>query len=240
MIRFPLLCSAVASLVCSGCNSPISPGDGEPTGLAADVAQKAQEVVQQIGGPNGFGGPFVEDYYEHMAQHMGFHGPEYLADPDGDLVFELTNDSSLPCTFHLAYIESSAGLEEQYEDIVVTPGDTVEVELPCAEIVGVGGLTDVGTIAGELADGTVFDNRWCVPGFLNSDYACGGVYACALAPDTNDLDQEGDTEELIMVTSGLQLHMREGGMGTHMWSGNSSFDGMMGGWPGSIMGGTRR
>ena len=240
MIRLTLLFSSVAALLFAGCNSLVSSGDGEPTGLAAEVAQKAQQVVQQIGGPNGFGGPFVEDYYGHMAQHMGFHGAEYLADPDGNLVFELTNDSALPCTFHLAYIESGAGLDEQFEDVVVAPGDTVEVELPCAEIVGVGSLTDVGTVAGELPDGTLFDNRWCVPGFLNSDYACGGMYTCALAPDSDDLDQDGDTEELIVVTSGLQLHMRAGGMGRHMWSDNSQFGGMMGGWGGPMMGGTRR
>jgi len=227
-----LLIVAGIALYSTGCGILGSSNVGEPTGLAAEVALKAQQVAQVVGGPDGFGGPALDDYYGHMAQHMGFHGSAYLADPEGELTFELTNDTTLPCTFHLAYLNSGVGLDEVFEDVVVAPGESVNVNLPCAEIIGVGSLTEVGAVAVELEDGTPFDNSFCVPGFLNSDYACGGGYACTLAPDVDDLDQDGDTEELIVFTTGLQTHLRAGGMMPHM-GGGGPFGGMMGFWKGN-------
>ncbi len=216
----------------TSCTS-ILPAGEEPTGVAADVAGKAQVVAGRIGGPNGFGGPYMMGYSGHMAQHMGFHSEAYLADPDGDLVVQLTNSTEFPCTFHLAYIQSGAGLDEQTEDILVLPGQTFEAQMPCAEIMGVGSLTDVGTIAVDLPDGSTLDNRYCVPGFLNSDYLCGGSYGCVVATDASDLDQDGDTEELIVVTSSMWGHMGSGGMGQHMWDYQDSPGSMMNGsnWP---------
>jgi hypothetical protein len=173
----------------------------------------------------------------HMSDHMGFHSDAYLGDPDGDLLVQLTNGSGFPCTFHLAYVQSTVGLDEQSDDVVVQPGETIQVQMPCAEIMGVGSLTNVGAVAVNLPDGNTFDNRYCVPGFLNSDYTCGGTFGCVLAPDTNDVDQDGDTEELIVLTSGMQSHMGSGGMGQHMWDYDDTSHGMMGGQNGPMMGG---
>jgi hypothetical protein len=77
------------------------------------------------------------------------------------------------------------------------------------------------------------DNTFAVPGFLNLDYTCGGVYACtptADADDLDDLDGDGDTTELILITDGMQLHMQNGGptghhhgMGTGMMGSHGRF-----------------
>lgn len=221
-----------------GCNSALPTG-GEPAGVTAEVAAKAQQIAGEVGGPTGFGGQLMMGYFGHMAPHMGFDDQGDLADPHGQLLVQLTNSSGFPCTFHLAYLQSSAGLDEQTQDVVVQPGNTIQVQLPCAEIMGVGSLTDVGAVAVDLPDGTGFDNRYCVPGFLNSDYACGGAYGCVVAPDVNDLDQDGDTAELIVLTSGMRSHMSPGGMGRHMVDDEGGYNGMMpGGW--WMMGGTDR
>lgn len=237
MIRCIRPVGVLALCLLVGCNSVGSTEDGSPTGLAAEVAQKAQDVAQEIGGPMGFGEEFMDGYLGHMAQHMGFHGPEYLADPDGDLILEATNDSTVACIFHVAYVRSEDGLHEQFEDVVVQPGETVHAALPCAEIVGLGSLSSVGAVAADSADGGSFDNQWCVPGFLNSDYLCGGTYACVLTPDTDDLDGDGDTEELIVLTSAMWSHMQADGMGPHMGY-DDGHHGMMDGWHGPMMGWT--
>jgi hypothetical protein len=243
------LTALVLGLALAGCGA----AQPEPTGLAAEVAGKARQVADQIGGPDGFGGPWMNAYSQHMADHMGFHGMAYLADPEGDLNVEFINDSEWPCTFHLAYVRGEEGLEEQYEEITVPPGGTVDFQMPCAEIVGIGSVDEVGAVAADVGDDSQFDNWMCVPGFLNSDYLCGGTYACALGPDVDDLDNDGDTQELIVTTEGMWSHMGDGGMRSHMngmWSHMDEggmpgrmfpdggwFGGMMGG---GMMGGTRR
>lgn len=227
-----------AIVAASGCTSLVTSGE-QPTGLSADVAAKAAEVADLVGGPAGFGGTLMDGYIEHMADHMGFHGAAYLADAGAEVGFELVNESDLPCTFHIAYLQSSEGLEAQLEDVVVQPGEREELELPCAEILGVGSLDEVGAVAAALEDGAAFDNRMCVPGFLNSDYACGGTYTCTLGPDTDDLDQDGDTDELIVYTSAMRGHLGTGGMMPHMGGGDAGFGGMMNNLGGPMMGGFR-
>lgn len=198
-----------------------------PTGLTADVASKAEQVAREIGG-TGFGGPMMNGYFDHMDDHMGFHDAADLADQNGTISVTFTNDSGRACTFHYAFMRSADGLDTQTRDVDVPAGEIVTVEMPCAEIVGMGSLTDVGANAGNGADGATFDNRYCVPGFLNSDYTCGGEFACLLAPDTNDVDQDGNTAELIMLTSAMQQHMGSGGMDRHGMRGTGLLGGMMG------------
>lgn len=216
---------------CSGMLMGCTPTDlaglmGEtPTGLTADLAAKAEQVAREIGGTAGFGGPMMDGYFDHMDDHMGFHDSADLADASGTISVTFTNDSSQPCTFHFAFMRSQDGLNTQTRDVEVRAGQSMTVEMPCAEIVGMGDLTDVGAPAGDTTDGVEYDNRYCVPGFLNSDYACGGEFACSLTADVNDVDQDGDTTELIMQTSGMQQHMRSGGMGRH---GAGSIGAMMG------------
>ncbi len=200
--------------------------DETPTGLTADVAAKAELVAREIGGTTGFGGPMMNGYFDHMDDHMGFHNSADLADANGTISVTFTNDSNQPCTFHFAFMRSADGLDTQTRDIVVPAGQTVTIEMPCAEIVGMGSLTDVGAAAGSAADGADFDNRFCVPGFLNSDYSCGGQFRCSLSPDMNDVDQDGDTQELIMSTSAMQDHMESGGMGRHVTNGDDLLGGV--------------
>lgn len=185
-----------------------------PTGLTADVANKAEQVAREIGG-TGFGGSMMNGYFDHMDDHMGFHDAADLADQNGTISVTFTNDSDQTCTFHYAFLRSADGLDTQTRDVDVAAGQSVTVDMPCAEIVGMGSLTNVGAAAGSTGDGMTFDNHFCVPGFLNSDYLCGGDFACSLAPDANDLDQDGDTTELIMLTSAMQQHMGTNGMRQH-------------------------
>lgn len=215
-------------------------GDQAPTGVAAEVAAKAESVAANIGGAGGFGGNRMNGFMGHMDEHMGFHGSQDLAG-DGDMMtMRLVNESGQPCTFHIAYISSPNGVQEQTQDVTVDPGETVSFQMPCAEMVGMGSLTNVGQMAAHMNDGTAIDNHLCVPGFLNSDFECGGMFSCTLMQDTNDLDQDGDTQELVAVTGAMQSHMGQSGMNPHgdaasmsgaammsgLFSGSSVFGGM--------------
>lgn len=187
----------------------------EPTGLAAQVAGKAATIVEQIGGEDGFGGTVLDGYVSHMENHMGFHGLADLADPDGYMTVVLHNESAEDSTFDLVYLASHMGIDEQVLGVDVPAGGEVTVELPCSEIIGLGSLTVVGESAVQLADGTEFENTMCVPAFLGSDYVCESVYHCFLAPDVDDLDGDGDTEELIVTTEALDFHTGPGGTDGH-------------------------
>lgn len=220
--------AGILTLASTGCSS-VWQGWEQPTGLAGEIAAKAEDIAELIGGVDGFGGPFMDGYINHMGTHMGFHNEFYLAGADDEFDVELTNGTPFPCQFHVAYIQSGLGLDEQVETVVVEPGETVEVRLPCAEIVGIGSVTIVGAVGAEATDGTFFDNRYCVPGFLHSDYDCGGTFASVLSRDINDLDGDGDTEEMMLVTIGMISHMQRGGMARHMLEGGFRFSGMMGG-----------
>jgi hypothetical protein len=184
------------------------PGDvaGEPTGLPGEVAAKAIEVADLIGGSEGFGGSLMEGYIAHAPMHMGFLGLDELADIDGDIMVRLQNDAPEEATFHLSYFAGHMGSVEQMMDVDVEAGGQVTVELPCAEILGVGPLDQPGGVGCHLADGETVDNTMAVPGFLGLDYSCGGLYECSLTPDIDDLDADGDTEELIITTTSLRAH----------------------------------
>ncbi|GMU84510.1 MAG: hypothetical protein AMXMBFR47_43790 [Planctomycetota bacterium] len=227
--------SAVMLGGCSGMLMGCTPADlteqtgDTPTGLTADVAAKAEQVAREIGGTAGFGGPMMDGYFDHMDDHMGFHDAADLADENGTVSVTFTNDANQACTFHFAFLRSADGLGAQTRDVDVPAGQSITVEMPCAEIAGMGSLTEVGATAASTADGGEFPNRYCVPGFLNSDYACGGEFACLLTPDVNDVDQDGDTAELITLTSGMQQHFSAGGMRRHSGEEDGSFGGMIGG-----------
>jgi len=196
-------------------SSGASNDSGEPSGLAAQVAGKAQAIGEQIGGEDGFGGTIMEGYVSHMEDHMGFHGTDDLADPDSHMSVVLLNESERDSTFDVVYIASHMGIDEQVLEIDVPAGDEVTVELPCSEMVGIGSLTVVGETAVQLRDGTRLDNTMCVPAFRSSDYLCGSAYHGFLTADVNDLDADGDTDELIVTTEALMLHLGPIGMGGH-------------------------
>ncbi len=182
-----------------------------PSGLAAAVADKVEAIARRVGDPNGFAPGVVEDFFSHMGPHMGFRSLADLADPNAPLRIELVNDANQPCVFHLSWIASHAGLDEQTLDVIVGPQDREPLELPCAEIVGLGTLDAPGTPAAHLDDGTPLENRFCVPGFLHDAFECGGMMRVVLAPDRDDLDNDHDTDELIVTTDVLWAHIR--GMG---------------------------
>jgi len=117
------------------------------------------------------------------------------------------------------------GLDEQTEDADVPAGDETTIEIPCAEVIGMGSLETPDAAACHLADGQAVDNAMSVPAFLGLDYRCGQVYQFMLAPDADDLDGDGDTEELIMQSDAIRMHALDGGPTGHMHGGDS---GMMG------------
>lgn len=190
-------------------------GGEEPTGLAAQVAEKALTIGEQIGGEDGFGGAALDGYISHMEDHMGFHGTDDLADSEGHMTVVLLNESEEDSTFDVVYIASHMGIDEQILEVDVAAGDDVTVELPCSEIIGLGSLTLVGETAVQLGDGTEFENTMCVPAFLGSDYLCGSAYHGFLTADVDDLDGDGDTDELIVTTEAFGFHTGPGGMGGH-------------------------
>ena len=189
--------------------------DGEPTGLAAQVAAKALTIGERIGGEDGFGVAAVDGYLSHMEDHMGFRGTDDLADPDGHMTVVLLNESGENSTFDVVYIASHMGIDEQVLEVNVPAGNEVTVELPCSEIIGLGSLTLVGETAVQLGNGAEFENTMCVPAFLGSDYLCGSTYHGFLAADVDDLDADGDTDELIVTTEAFDVHTGPGGMGGH-------------------------
>jgi hypothetical protein len=214
-----VMCVGVVSAGC-GLGFGMMGGAGdEPTGLAGELAAKAATVADQIGGDDGFGGLLMDDYESHMEDHMGFHGEDDLADDGQMMTVEFHNESDVDAVFHLVYMASHMGIEDQVTDVEVPAGEEVTVELPCSEIMGLGSFTTVGEEAADLADGTTLDNHMSVPGFLGSDYECEDTYSFTLMVDSDDLDGDGDTQELIVVTDGLQLHMGLSGMGGHVHGG---------------------
>ncbi|MCH7872856.1 MAG: hypothetical protein IID33_14265, partial [Planctomycetes bacterium] len=135
----------------------------EPSGLAAEVAAKALATSERIGGADGFGGAHLDDYSDHIDRHMGFHGAEYLADPDGRVVMRFENASEEEAVFQVVYLASHLGMDERIMEVSVAAASSATVDLPCAEIVGLGSLTDVGDIAARLAGGAELDNQWREP-----------------------------------------------------------------------------
>lgn len=213
------------ALTAAGCMTGfIVPGGGTST-LVADVAAKATDVANQVGGANGFGGTLMNGYAGHMPGHMGFQTAADLATDASSMMVLLRNDSDQDGTFHLAYMSSHMGLVQQMMDVDVPAGSETTVTIPCSEIVGMGTLDMPGSVGCHLADGQDVDNRMAVPAFLGTDFTCQGTYQCVLTPDVNDLDADGDTTELIIESDAMRLHMTNGGPTGHM---HGTGPGMMG------------
>ena len=213
------------TVLSSGCvNGVVPPGGGDSTGVS-DVAAKALDVAAEVGGADGFGGPLMAGYLDHMPGQMGFHGQDDLASETTNMMVVVRNESEWDGTFHVSYVASHMGLEHQMMDVEVAAGEEVTVEIPCSEIMGIGPLDEPGEPGCHLADGEVVDNMMTVPGFLGQDFTCDGVYECVLTPDVDDLDGDGDTEELIIISHAMEFHMLNGGPLGHMHGGGA---GMMG------------
>jgi hypothetical protein len=191
--------------------APHGANDNSNNALVSEVAAKATEVAGLVGGTNGFGGPMMDGFEAHCPANIGFDGAGDLANSNGTVACRFFNESSQACTFHLGTIASYAGLNEQTRDVDVPAGEDVTVDVPCAEIMGLGPLDRPGGVGCGLADGTTVANTLAVPGFLGLDYTCGGTYTCYLTPDVNDLNGNGDTQELILLSEAMQLHMQNGG-----------------------------
>jgi hypothetical protein len=205
----------------AGCEGQL----GGDAGLVQSVVSKATDIAAQIGRPDGYGGSAMAGYYDHTPRMMGFVDSDDLATEDASLTIVLRNESAEEATFHLAYFASHMGLDEQSEEVVVAAGQEVEIELPCSEIVGMGSLNMPGGVGCHLAGGVEIDNTMAVPIFLGMDFACGEKqkWEFVLTPDADDLDEDGDIEELILLSDGFVGHMQIGGPFGHSHRG-----GMMG------------
>ncbi len=217
--------TTAAMLLIAGCmNGVVAPGGGESTGVAG-VAAKALNVAAQVGGADGFGGSLMDGYIDHMPGQMGFLGADDLAPEATNMMVLVRNESVEDGTFRLSYFASHMGLEEQMLVVAVGAGEEVTVEIPCSEIVGMGPLDGPGEPGCHLEDGEAVDNTMVVPGFLGQDFMCDGTYECVLTRDVDDLDGDGNTEELIIVSDAMEFHMMNGGPTGH---GHGTGSGMMG------------
>ncbi len=200
----------VAVFGVAGCmNSALIPiNDAD---LAPLVSAKATAVAEQIGGDQGFGGMLMSGYLNHSPMNMGFDDADDLANADAGMTIRVQNDATQPATCHVRFVASFEGLDEQGIDVEVPANGEATVQIPCSEIVGMGSLETPGAAAGHFADGQTLDNVMTVPGFLGLDYQCGQMHEFVLTPDVDDLDGDGDTDELIMLSQGMEMHMRDGG-----------------------------
>lgn len=187
----------------AGCQSTASNLDSATVDAVDAAANRAVQVAEQIGGVDGFGGALASACLGPGGFMPPFAGPADLADSSGVLTVRCTNLAGERAAFHLAYFASHLGWGDQSLDLEVAAGSTVDVQIPCAEIVGLGPLTAPGGYGCQLASGGRVNNRFAIPGFLNRDYACGGVWACTLLADADDVDGDGDTAEPIVFSDGL-------------------------------------
>jgi len=233
--RLWILPPALAILL-SSCVSGPSAITGADSKTVSAVAEKAAEVASQIGGPTGFGGMDMSGYMQAAPSQMGFNSPDDLASPGGMMTVRLHNQAGQACTFHLAYFSTQADPNDQTQDVTVPPGQVGTVQIPCAEMMGLGSLDNPLAVGCTLADGQIVANMMAVPGFLNMDYNCGSTYDMYLTPDAGDLTGDGNTNELITMSNAMQTHMQSmsGAMGGGMMGSNTSGGGMMGG---NMMGG---
>ncbi len=208
-------------LVIGGCFGPVGLFD-LPMDLTSVVSSKAVEVADRIGGQEGFGGELLEGFADHVGPGMGFVTTDDLADPSGVVTVRLQNLSSREATFHLSYFAAHLALDDRQEDVIVPAGGEIVVQIPCSEIVGMGSLEMPGVGACHLADEEEIDNRYAVPMFLGLDYTCGDTITFTLTPDGDDLDGDGDRDELVVLSEGLIMHMEDGGP-----LGHSHMNGMM-------------
>ncbi|MBI1827274.1 MAG: hypothetical protein HY287_03730 [Planctomycetes bacterium] len=215
-----LACVATAPTGCIVSGSPNATGN-----LAPLVDAKAVAVAEQVGGVAGFGGTMMDGYFNHAEQQIHFDSANDLADSNAHMTIAMRNNSTQTCTFHVAYLASHMGLDDQTEDAIVPAGGQTTIEIPCAEMVGMGSLETPGAVACQLANGQTVDNVMSVPAFLGLDYQCGQMYQFMLTPDTNDLDNDGDTKELIVQSDAMRMHSLDGGPTGHM---HGNGQGMMG------------
>lgn len=187
----------------------------EDADLAPLVSNKATAVAEQVGGEQGFGGAVMNGYFDHAPMNMGFLDADDLADPESGMMIRIQNSSTQASMCHITFVASFEGLNEQSVDVEVPADSEATVQIPCSEIVGMGPLETPGAAACHLADGEAIDNVMSVPGFLGLDYQCGQTHTFMLTPDVDDLDGDGDTEELIMLSQGMQMHMLNGGRMGH-------------------------
>lgn len=214
--------SIAASWIMFGALSGCVPNAGLPADGSADatqVAAKAIAVGNMIGGAAGYGGTRMNGYMQHAEAQMGFMTGSDLAGQGNMMNVMLHNESGQACTFYLDYVASQEGAGEQTQDVSVAAGGEQVVQVPCSEVMGLGPLENPGAAGCVLADGQAFSNMMAVPGFLNMDYACGGTYHMYLQPDTDDLDGDGDTQELILSSEAMQTHMASGGPMGHTHAG---------------------
>lgn len=204
----------VALAIVSGCvNGVILGGGTDPTVQA--VATKANSVASSVGGQDGYGGTMMAGYRDHAPVQMGFRDMNDLASSTGTMMMRFHNEVEDDCTFVMSYVASHMGIDEQMMDVDVAAGETVTVEIPCGEMVGMGSLEEPGSRACLLSDGEEVDNLMAVPGFLGLDYECGGMYEHFLMHDVDDLDGDGDLAEHIVMSEAMDMHRRNGGPGGH-------------------------
>ncbi len=206
----------VAVSLVGGCAWTFSPPGDSGGDLASQVAGKALAVADTVGGSGGYGGAMMEGYVNHAPERMGFHGVTDLAGADRTLAVRLHNELSEDCTFDLSYVASHMGINEQTVEVEVGAGEEVVVEIPCPEILGFGPLEMPGATGCHLVGGQNVDNTMALPGFLGLDYTCDSSYDCFLRPDSDDLDGDGNTEELALVVDAIQFHAQEGGPFGHL------------------------
>lgn len=220
-----MLSTVVVAVMTTGCANDVMDAGGNDSSSVSTVASKAVDVASHVGGSDGFGGTLMDGYVDHMPGHMGFDRVGDLASAGENMMVLVRNESNDDGTFHVSYFSSHMGLDEQVMNVAVGAGEGVTIEIPCSEIVGVGSLDSPGEPGCHLDNGEVVDNMMAVPGFLGEDFTCDGIYECTLTPDVDDLDGDGDTEELIIVSDAMALHMMNGGPTGHM---HGTGSGMMG------------
>jgi hypothetical protein len=222
-----LIAAGVASLA-AGCTN-IAGLPGTDAALAALASSKATAVAGQIGTTEGFGGDLMAGYLAHVGPGMGFVTIDDLADPDGVVTIQLENQTAQNATFHLAYFAGHLSLEDQLSDITVPAGSETTLEIPCSEIVGLGDLDMPGAMGCHLEDGDEVGNTFAVPMFYGLDFACGDTIDFTLAADADDLDQDGDIDELVLLSDGFVMHLQDGGPMGHQHGGGGGMMGMHGG-----------
>ncbi len=219
----------VITLLGIGCVGGIIDLGAGDSAAVSEVAEKAVDTAAQVGGDGGFGGALMVGYSEHVPMQMGFLNVSDLA-PEGEITtVRVHNDSDQNAFFNVSYFAGHMGLNDQVMVIEVPAGEELSVELPCSEIMGLGPLDMPGGTGCLLADGEEIDNTMAVPGFLGLDYACGDVFEHFLTADVDDLDGDGDTEELILISEAFEMHLQGGGPTGHMHGNGPGMMGMHGG-----------
>lgn len=207
LLKTLLACMFVAVCV-AGC--PVTPSTSQDKVTA--VSDAAIHIAGQVGGATGYGGAMMSGFMDVMPAHMGFTSSADLAPAGSTLTVRMHNQAGQQGLFHMSYLASSVSTDPQAQDITVPAGQQNDVQIPCPEILGMGNLYQPGSVACTLASGQTISNMFAMPAFLNVDYQCGQTYDFFLQPDTNDVDQNGNTEELVVMSAVMQYYMTNGGM----------------------------